>query len=292
MTEETPAMRNIAAKPPSNLANNLRTPNSRRISWNCALSLSVISNVRTPCLDRLRTNITKITKIPSANGMSARYIIMCKLLTFYPANTKLTAPHKMRPLWRKHLIAGVRFVNLFELFDGFVFFAHAFENGAEVVNQILLFLVERRLFLDGVLQRARGDVEHLALGKTLREITHGSEPLVRILLRLLKFLDGFADFSRLKIKHAHLKPDGEVGRIFFHAFLAFGDLKFQFLRLEFFHLRGVLRLERIELLQLSIELLHFCGGDGLVKRRIVAHLGTFEAFVKVQRAVELFFLRE
>src|SRR5665213_1370511 len=85
-------------------------------------------------------------------------------------------------------VADVRFVDDLELLDGLLFFAHAFQHAAEVVNQVLLFLVKAGLFLDGVLQRARREVEHFPFRKTLREITHRGEPFVRILLRLLKLL--------------------------------------------------------------------------------------------------------
>jgi len=67
------------------------------------------------------------------------------------ATAQLLAGVKGFHLGGNILVARVHFVNLFELFDGFVFLAHAFEHAAKVVDQVLFLLVENGLFLDRVL---------------------------------------------------------------------------------------------------------------------------------------------
>ena len=89
---------------------------------------------------------------------------------------------------------------------------------------------------------------------------------MRIVSRLLKFLYGFAEFASLKIKRAQFKPDHQIRRIFLNAFLAFGQLIIQFLRLDFCRLLVAIRREWIELLQLMIEAAHNRLGHRAFKR--------------------------
>ena len=132
-----------------------------------------------------------------------------------------------------------------ELFDGLGFFAHLFEHAAEVVDQILLFVIERGFFLDGVLEGAHGGVVHAALGEALGEITHGRNALVGILLGFLEFADGFANHAGFKIQLAQFEPDAHVGGIFFHPLPAFGQFELGLGRLNFCDLIHMIRGEWI-----------------------------------------------
>ena len=75
-----------------------------------------------------------------------------------------------------------------------------------------------------------GEVVHLPFRIALREVIHRGDALVRIALRLLKFLDRLADLAGLEIQHAHFEADGQVGGKFFHALLAFRDLEIELSR--------------------------------------------------------------
>ena len=68
-------------------------------------------------------------------------------------------------------------------------------------------------------------------------------------------------------------------------------MEIEFLRLNFRRLFGVIRRCGIELFQLMFEPAHDGVGNGVFKRRVVAHVGIFDAVVKRERAIELFFLR-
>ena len=132
----------------------------------------------------------------------------------------------MRIHLRANVAVGhVGFVDDEELFDGLGLFAHLLEHAAEIVDEVFLFVVERGLFLDGVLEGAHGGIVHVPLGETLCEHAHGGEALVGVALRLLKFCRGLADLTGLEIQLAQLKFDGEVGGVFLGALLGFGELE-------------------------------------------------------------------
>src|SRR3974377_1343558 len=76
----------------------------------------------------------------------------------------------------------------------------------------------------------------------------------RLLTRsFLRFFNGLGNFTRLKIQDAHLIPDGQIGRVFLHALLAFGDLVIQLFGGDLFLLFDEIRRRGIELLQLVVK---------------------------------------
>jgi len=109
------------------------------------------------------------------------------------------------------LVADVEFVDLLELLDGFLALVHLLEHAAELVDQLLLFVIERGLFLDGGLEHAYGGVVHAAAGEALRQVTQRSQALVGIGLGLLKFADGFRDLARVEIVFPQFEAHDQVG---------------------------------------------------------------------------------
>src|SRR6266511_4546283 len=124
--------------------------------------------------------------------------VICHLSFGFPSLPRIKRIHLRRAV----LVTDVGFVNQFELLDGFLLFAPPFQHAAERINKFLLFVVERQLFLDGVLQRAGGEVVHAAASEALPKVTHSLDSPVRIVLGLLKLGNRLADLACLEVKLA------------------------------------------------------------------------------------------
>ena len=114
---------------------------------------------------------------------------------------------------------------------------------------------------------------------------------MRIVLRLLEFLDRLADFAYLKIQHAQFKADGEVGGKFLHALATFIELHRLLLRREISLPGRVIIRRRVELRHFVIHEPRAGVGDGLVERGVAPGVGGFEAVILFQRVGETFLLR-
>ena len=106
-----------------------------------------------------------------------------------------------------------------------VFFADRLEESAELVDEVFLFVVEDGLSLSAFWRVRTAERFMHAAGEALGEVVQRPDAFVRVLLRLLKFLDGFGNLAGLEIERAHLKADGQVGGIAHHPLLAFADQK-------------------------------------------------------------------
>src|ERR1035441_1849494 len=73
------------------------------------------------------------------------------------------------------LEADIHFVNLLVLFDGFLFFAHFFQDGTQGVSEVHLFLVENQFFRKRFLQGFGGEVVHVAAGEALAQAVQGGD---------------------------------------------------------------------------------------------------------------------
>ena len=110
----------------------------------------------------------------------------------------------------------IHFVNNFELLDGFVFLAHAFEDGAEVVDEIFFLLVKHLFFLDGILQVfLRGGTLQFYLAHVAYVEHPGPRANGHVFRRWAGILDRHLPSGEFHHSRSHLSMYGAQG-CFFH----------------------------------------------------------------------------
>ena len=97
------------------------------------------------------------------------------------------------------------------MLDGLFGLAHFFEDAGQRIYQFLLFRIKGDFFFDSILQCAVSQVVHAPRHETLTEVARGLETAMQISLRLLQFLNCFADRAGLKVKLPHLETNLQIG---------------------------------------------------------------------------------